>query len=205
MKSKDLETLIETWNNFGYKHHRADDIITFETFDDANSLAARMSSNSEFIWDVFSNTAEILLLAACTKYAKCHIPEQSMKFELNEDVTFLFAPIESGRPLNSLDNISMKGVKSIGYRPTIHELCWVADTILKNCNLKLEDVYIHTCFENSRSRIHEDYQIKTMMSKLPDVYPTVSKSESPAQDCKPICPDEEEIKVKQEKKLYAEN
>lgn len=128
-----------------------------------------------------------------------------MKFELNEDVTFLFAPIESGRPLNSLDDISMKDVKSIDYRLTIHELCWIADTILKNCNLKLEDVYVHTCFENSRSCIHEDYQIETMMSKLPDAYPTISKSNSSAQDCKPIYPDEEEIKVKQKKKLYAEN
>ena len=68
---------------------------------------------------------------------KWHIPEQSMKFELDEDVTFLFAPIESGRPLNSLDDISMKGVKSIGYRPTIHELYWVADTILKKLQFKI--------------------------------------------------------------------
>lgn len=206
MKSKDLEKLIEGWRNFGIKHKPEGAVVTFDSFLDGNSLAARMSSNSEFIWDVMTYNADIILLAACNKYAEWHIPEVSMKFQLDKDTTFIFAPIEKGKEfITSTDDISLKGRKSIGYNsPTIYELCWNADHILKQTGLKLEDVFEHTYFENSRSHNYPEYKIKNIMAKLPDEYPVVQLDE-PDTACEKICEPDNVSEEKEERKLYAEN
>lgn len=206
MRSKDFEKQLRYWENFAYKHRREDEKITFDSFLDGNSLGAAMASNSEFIRDIFIYNAELLLLAACSKYAKWHIPEVSMKFDVNDDITFIFALIikENGC-ICSTDDISEKDVKGIGYRPTMYDLCYVADQILTRCDLRLENIFTHTYYKCSRTHNYEKHQIISMMNKLPDVYPNVQEDTEETRSEKIECPAEENNNTIKNKKLYAEN